>query len=93
MMMAAFSRITALLMMMSFLVAVSSFQPSRNRLPYRHTALNMGFMDALNKAMANDASLPPPVNPGLRYQSYYHILVLFMKVILINKCHGDAFNC
>jgi len=25
----------------------------------------MGFMDILNKAMASDPNLPPPVNPGL----------------------------
>ena len=55
-----------LLIVVTLLLSVNSFQPRMNRATYRQSALSMGFMDALTKAMANDPSLPPPVNPGLR---------------------------
>ena len=55
-----------LLIVVTLLLSVNSFQPRINRATYRQSALSMGFMDALTKAMANDPSLPPPVNPGLR---------------------------
>lgn len=79
----AFTSISALIVM-TFLVAVTSFQTSSHRSSYRHTALNMGFMDALNKAMANDPSLPPPVNPGLRYLviALSHIPLTIAKMIV-----------
>lgn len=44
---------------------VSAFRPSvRFGGALSSTKINMGFMDALNKALANDPNLPPAVNPG-----------------------------
>jgi hypothetical protein len=56
------------LLVLVALASVISFRPTNSRINQRRTnsALSMGFMDILNKAMANDPSLPPAVNPGLR---------------------------
>lgn len=56
------------LLMLVALASVISFRPTNSRINQRrsNSVLSMGFMDILNKAMANDPSLPPAVNPGLR---------------------------
>ena len=64
--MAASTPLLILLIVVTLLASVKSFQRSIKRETFRHRTLNMGFFDAMAKAMANDPSLPPAVNPGLR---------------------------
>jgi len=48
-----------------------SFKSSNCRINNRLNSRIFGFMDALNKALANDPNLPPPVNPGLSKEPTY----------------------
>ena len=56
--------LAAVLMMSSSAFFVSPLARISQKVPTTSTSLH-GIMDALNKAMANEANLPPVQNPGL----------------------------
>jgi hypothetical protein len=47
---------------------VSAFFKGPKQVGVRSNVVYMGLGDMLKKALANDPSLPPPVNPGLSRQ-------------------------
>lgn len=56
--------VVILAILSAYVIAFAPSKGSRNA-PRRLLPVQMGFMDALNKALANDPNLPPARNPGL----------------------------
>lgn len=50
--------------LVALLVCTQGFIIGRPLCRERSVKVGMGFMDAMNKALANDANLPPAENPG-----------------------------